>query len=85
MKTSLRMEKPMTEVNPRTLPIAMAIVGGSIIVMAIYAIGFGQRSELLSTVAIIGIFVGVVFVLLAGVLYERERDKYYEDRKEIHL
>jgi hypothetical protein len=73
----------MTDVNPRTLPIALGLGGCGIIIMAVYGLFFGQDvdSAVLGVLVVIGLFI----VVLGGALYCWERDRYYKDRLEVHL
>jgi len=73
----------MSNINPRTFPIALVLAGAIIISMAIYAYEFGQHADLSMT--IIFVLIGLFAILLAIPVYERERNMYYEDRKQIHL
>ena len=73
----------MAEVNPRTFPIALVLVGSIIISVAVYACAFGEHENSILTGSLI-IF-GALMVLLAVAVYVWERTKYYENRKDIHL
>jgi len=76
----------MVDINPRTFPIALVLGGSAIIIMAIYAYAFGQRVDsFLTTVVAVVVAIGLCAMLLGGVLYLWERDKYYQDRTKIHL
>jgi len=72
----------MSNIQARTFPIALGLGGVAIIVMAISANGFGNLSD--STMWIL-VGIGFVIILLGLVSYFWERDKYYADRKIIHL
>ena len=73
----------MTQINPRTFPIALALVGGGIISIAVYCYSFSERLDSLSPLILA--IVGFVVILSSIGVYIDERNKYYEDRKEIHL
>ena len=76
----------MVDVNLRTGPIALILGGSAIIIMAIYAYAFGQRVDsFLTTVVAVVVAIGICVMLSAIPVYLWERDKYYQDRKEIHL
>ncbi len=73
----------MAEINPRTFPIALVLVGSIIIVVPVYASAFGEHENSILTASLV-IF-GALMVLLAVAVYIWERTKYYENKKEIHL
>ena len=73
----------MVEINPRTFPIALALGGVIIISIAVYAYSFGQRADFSFTVILM--LIDLCAILLAVPVYVWERNKYYQDRKEIHL
>lgn len=76
----------MVDINPRTVPIALILGGASIIGIALYVYAFGQRVDsFLTTVVAVVVAIGLCAMLLAIPVYLWERDKYYQDRKEIHL
>ena len=62
----------MVEISPKTFPITLAIVGGSIIVAAL-ALSDQQDFSL----RYISILMGLVFILVAVFLWVWERVKWY--------
>ena len=66
----------MSNVSARTLPIALALIGGIIISTSIYAYEFAPNGNLGLTV--FGIIIGLVAIIAAIAVYLWERDKHYE-------
>lgn len=62
----------MVEISPKTFPIALAIVGGSIIVAALT---LSEQQD--SSLRYIAISMGIVFILVAVVLWAWERVNWY--------
>jgi O-antigen/teichoic acid export membrane protein len=62
-------------VNARTLPIALALVGGIIITLSIYAYQFAPNPN--TGITVFGIIIGLIVLLLAVGVYYWEREKYY--------
>ena len=69
----------MTEVNPRTLPIALVLGGAIIISAAISGYAFGQHADsVLTAIVAVAFSIGVVAILLGAGLYYWERNEYYK-------
>ena len=73
----------MSGINPRTFPIALVLAGAIVISIAIYAYAFGQHVDFFLTIILV--VIGLCAFLLAIPIYVWEKNKYYEDKKEIHL
>lgn len=62
----------MADISPKTFPIALALVGGSIVIAAVIS----EHLDL--TFRYIIIFLGLIFILAGVVLYVWERSKWYD-------
>lgn len=70
----------MTQVNPRTVPIALVLGGAIIIGAALYSYAFGQRVDSFLTILVaLVVFGGLIAILLGGYLYYWEREKHYTE------
>ena len=69
----------MSNINARTLPIALVLGGALIISAVISAYAFGQHVDSFLTAIISVAFVlGLISILLGAGLYYWERSRYYE-------
>jgi hypothetical protein len=78
-------------ISARTVPIALVLGGVAVICAAISAYAYAAvnlyayRDSFLTSIVTVAIIIGVVSILLGAGLFYWEREKYYQDRKEIHL
>jgi len=69
----------MTTIDVRTFPIALAIVGGSIICMALYVLAIGQHADsLLIEFVATSFIIGIIVILIGAGLYYWERKQFWE-------
>jgi len=73
----------MANIHARTYSIALVLGGVFIIAMSIYAFEFGIRGD--TIVFILGLIIGVSLALASIPVYLWEREKYYQDKKDVHL
>jgi hypothetical protein len=68
----------MTQVNPRTSPIALILAGAIIISAVVSAYAYGQHVDsFLTGIVTIAFVIGIVAILLGAYLYYWERSEYY--------
>ena len=72
----------MTQVNPRTLPIALVLGGVLIAVAAISGYMYAEvRDSFLTSIVVVGIIIGLTLALLGAILYFWERSHYWEHKR----